>query len=71
MAPQQAFWPAGQNLDAGRIYSARADKINGAPARRKPGGGGDGGGYVVCTGTPEEVAACAASYTGQYLKRVL
>ena len=33
--------------------------------------GGDGGGYVVCTGTPEEVAACAASYTGQYLKRVL
>ena len=33
--------------------------------------GGDGGGYVVCTGTPEEVASCAASYTGQYLKRVL
>jgi len=23
------------------------------------------------TGTPEEVAACEASYTGQYLKRVL
>ncbi len=33
--------------------------------------GGDGGGYVVCEGTPEDIAACAASYTGQYLKRVL
>ena len=33
--------------------------------------GGDGGGSVVCTGTPEEVAQCAASYTGQYLKRML
>ena len=33
--------------------------------------GGDGGGTVVCTGTPEEVAACPASFTGQYLKPVL
>ena len=33
--------------------------------------GGDGGGYIVCTGTPEDVAACEASYTGRYLKRVL
>ncbi len=33
--------------------------------------GGDGGGHIVCTGTPEEVAACPASYTGQYLKRIL
>jgi excinuclease ABC subunit A len=33
--------------------------------------GGDGGGTVVCTGTPEEVAQCAASYTGQYLARML
>ena len=33
--------------------------------------GGDGGGSVVCTGTPEEVAACEGSYTGQYLKRML
>ena len=33
--------------------------------------GGAGGGTVICTGTPEEVAACEASYTGKYLKRVL
>ena len=33
--------------------------------------GGDGGGSIVVTGTPEEVAQCAASYTGQYLKRML
>ncbi|WP_295761665.1 excinuclease ABC subunit UvrA [uncultured Oscillibacter sp.] len=33
--------------------------------------GGDGGGTVVCTGTPETVAACEESYTGQYLKKVL
>ena len=33
--------------------------------------GGDGGGTLVCEGTPEEVAACAASYTGQYLRPVL
>ncbi len=33
--------------------------------------GGDLGGFIVCTGTPEEVAACEASYTGKYLKKVL
>ena len=33
--------------------------------------GGDGGGSIVCAGTPEEVAACAESYTGQYLKKLL
>ena len=33
--------------------------------------GGDGGGTIVCTGTPEEVAACPASFTGQYLKKML
>jgi len=33
--------------------------------------GGDGGGNIVCTGTPEEVAACAESFTGQYLKKLL
>lgn len=33
--------------------------------------GGDGGGTVIATGTPEEIAACEQSYTGQYLKRVL
>ncbi|MGL4667836.1 MAG: excinuclease ABC subunit UvrA [Saezia sp.] len=33
--------------------------------------GGDGGGTVVATGTPEEVAACKDSYTGQYLKGML
>ena len=33
--------------------------------------GGDGGGSVVVTGTPEEVAECEKSYTGQYLKKML
>ena len=33
--------------------------------------GGDGGGTIVATGTPEEIAACPESYTGQYLKRLL
>ena len=33
--------------------------------------GGDGGGTLVATGTPEEVAANPASYTGQYLKGYL
>ena len=33
--------------------------------------GGDGGGTIVATGTPEEVAMCPESYTGQYLKRIL
>ena len=33
--------------------------------------GGDGGGTIVAEGTPEEVAQCEASFTGQYLKRVL
>ena len=33
--------------------------------------GGDGGGTIVCTGTPEEVAACRSSFTGRYLKKLL
>ena len=33
--------------------------------------GGDKGGNIVATGTPEEVAACAASYTGQFLQEKL
>ena len=33
--------------------------------------GGDKGGYIVAKGTPEEVAACGASYTGQFLKEKL
>ena len=33
--------------------------------------GGAGGGQIVCTGTPEEVAACPESYTGKYLRRML
>ena len=34
-------------------------------------GAGEHGGEVVAIGTPEEVAACEVSYTGQYLKKVL
>ena len=33
--------------------------------------GGDSGGHVVAIGTPEEIAANNASYTGQYLQQVL
>ena len=33
--------------------------------------GGDRGGTIVATGTPEEIAACEASYTGQFLKKML
>ena len=33
--------------------------------------GGDRGGTVIAKGTPEEVARCPQSYTGQYVKRYL
>ena len=33
--------------------------------------GGSGGGTVVAHGTPEEVAACSASHTGQFLRDLL
>ena len=33
--------------------------------------GGFRGGTIVAEGTPEEIAACEESYTGQYLKRIL
>ncbi|MFH1968960.1 MAG: excinuclease ABC subunit UvrA, partial [Verrucomicrobiota bacterium] len=33
--------------------------------------GGDSGGEIVAAGTPEEVAACDRSYTGQLLRKVL
>jgi len=33
--------------------------------------GGEAGGYVVAQGTPEEVAACEASWTGKFLREYL
>ena len=33
--------------------------------------GGDGGGEIIATGTPEEVSANPASFTGEYLKPLL
>ena len=33
--------------------------------------GGEEGGTIVATGTPEQVAQCPESYTGQYLKKKL
>lgn len=33
--------------------------------------GGDNGGTIVVSGTPEQVAKCKKSYTGQYLKNLL
>ncbi len=33
--------------------------------------GGDGGGEIVATGTPEDVAKVKASFTGQYLSKLL
>ncbi|MDR0717089.1 MAG: excinuclease ABC subunit UvrA [Azoarcus sp.] len=33
--------------------------------------GGNGGGELVCAGTPETVAACAAGHTGRYLAQAL
>ncbi|MBN2174298.1 MAG: excinuclease ABC subunit UvrA [Bacteroidales bacterium] len=33
--------------------------------------GGERGGYIICEGTPEEIAKDKNSYTGQYLKEIL
>lgn len=33
--------------------------------------GGENGGEIVTTGTPEQLAVCEKSYTGQFLKKVL
>lgn len=33
--------------------------------------GGDGGGSLVASGTPEKIAKCKKSYTGQFLKKIL
>ena len=33
--------------------------------------GGSGGGTLVACGTPEQIAACPESFTGQYLKKLL
>lgn len=33
--------------------------------------GGDDGGRIIASGTPEDVTKCKASYTGQYLKKML
>ena len=35
------------------------------------GTGGDAGGEIVASGTPEEVAACPASFTGRFLQQLL
>ncbi|RLD56593.1 MAG: excinuclease ABC subunit UvrA, partial [Bacteroidetes bacterium] len=33
--------------------------------------GGERGGYIICEGTPEKVAKCKDSFTGEYLRKVL
>ena len=33
--------------------------------------GGEEGGRIIAEGTPEEVAGCPASYTGQFLRAIL
>ncbi len=33
--------------------------------------GGSGGGEIIATGTPQQIAMCEKSYTGQYLKKML
>ncbi len=33
--------------------------------------GGDKGGQIIATGTPEKIAQCKKSYTGQFLKKRL
>jgi excinuclease ABC subunit A len=33
--------------------------------------GGAGGGQLIAAGVPEDIAACAESKTGQYLKKYL
>jgi len=33
--------------------------------------GGSGGGRIIAHGTPEQIADCSDSYTGQYLKEML
>jgi excinuclease ABC subunit A len=33
--------------------------------------GGDSGGSIIAQGTPEEIANCKNSYTGQFLKPIL
>lgn len=33
--------------------------------------GGSGGGSVVATGTPEDIAKCETSYTGEFLRKIL
>lgn len=33
--------------------------------------GGDGGGTIIAEGTPEQIAECKKSYTGQFLKKML
>jgi excinuclease ABC subunit A len=34
-------------------------------------GGGDSGGQLVAAGTPKQIAANPASYTGQFLKKLI
>jgi excinuclease ABC subunit A len=33
--------------------------------------GGPGGGRIIATGTPEQVAGTAGSYTGRFLRKIL
>ena len=71
-------------MGAGLAYAPKVNPANltlelhpkqslvfGSPATEILYGGAAGGGKLVCEGTPEVVAQCAQSYTGQYLKPML
>ena len=62
-------------IDVAKIKIKAGDGGNGAVAFHREkyvaaGGpdGGDGGGRIVASGTPEEVARCPESFTGQFLR---
>ena len=57
-------------------YADTIDRVGGTAshdvtATYVDGSSGGAGGTVVACGTPEQVAACPESYTGQYLKKLL
>ena len=50
-----------------KVYGLGARRLQCADALA----GGSAGGEIVAQGTPEEVAQCEASFTGQYLRPLL
>ena len=70
LAEQPAHPHVAHGFENGVLTMGRAHVDEGRDPAAQPFGGGEAGGRIVAAGTPSDVARCAESVTGKFLREV-